>query len=365
MKLILNSALLIFVFCGLAGFSSFALELEYLNQVVLPHEMKLQKSKIGGLSGLFYEPATQKLFAVSDDRGLVNEPRLYEFKIQVSLKDFKVEPQAVIFLSVNESELSHKTTASSSKLFSRVLDLEAISMTPWGDFLLTNEGAMGKKPRVNPQFLSANASGTLMREFEVPKDYLPEPAGMQKKGVPNNLAFEGLAMNPNGKEWLLAMEAPLLQDPKGSVRFLQYDMPEAWVLKPGKEYKYPMPEGRFDPQSVIEFQKGVSELQFVNDHELLVMERLFEITKKGMKFQIQLYQTDLKVIGSNGLLVKKMILDLETLEPKIGKIGNFEGMAWGPLLSDGRQSLILVSDDNFRKDQRTHFLLFAVKTDKK
>jgi hypothetical protein len=46
---------------------------------------------------------------------------------------------------------------------------------------------------------------------------------------------------------------------------------------------------------------------------------------------------------------------------KIGKIDNFEGMTLGPKLSDGRRTLILVSDDNFVREQKTQFLLFAIK----
>ena len=348
-----------------SSFQALALEIEYLNQVVLPNKMAFQKTKIGGLSGLYFDPKTQKLFAVSDDRGFVNEPRIYEFKIQISPKDFKVEPQKVIFLTVNESELSHKTTASPSKLFSRVLDMEAISMTPWGDFLLTNEGDMNKKPRVNPQLFSVNAAGTIMREFDVPKDFLPEPSGEQKKGVQNNLAFEGLAMNPNGKEWIMATEAALLQDPKDQVRFIQYEMPEAWVLKPGKEYRYPMPQGKANPKSLIEFQKGVSEIVYLNDHELLVLERLLDISSDGAKLQIQMFQTDLKQPGPDGVLNKKMVLDFSSLEAKIGHNENYEGMTWGPTLPDGRRSLIVVSDDNFMSEQRTQFLLFAVKVNEK
>ncbi len=346
----------------LVSVSGFALELEYLNQVVLPTKMNFQKSKIGGLSGLVYDSNSQKLFAISDDRGLVNEPRIYQFTVQVSLKDFKVEPEKVIFMTVNESEMSHKTTASSAKLFSKVMDPEAISLTPWGDFLVTNEGDMNKIPRANPQIFTVSATGTIMREYEIPKDFLPEPTGVQKKGVLNNMAFEGLAASPSGKEWMAATEAPLMQDPPDMVRFLQYEMPEAWILKPTKEYKYPLAEKKMDMKTGLELQKGVSEVHYLNDHELLVLERLVQISKQGMDLKVQLYRTDLKAADAKGVLTKTLVLDFGTLEPKIGRIGNFEGMTWGPTLPDGRRTLIFVSDDNFMKSLRTQFLLFAVKT---
>ena len=40
-----------------------------------------------------------------------------------------------------------------------------------------------------------------------------------------------------------------------------------------------------------------------------------------------------------------------------------EGMAFGPKLSHGRRSLILVSDNNFAPAQFTQFLLFSVSDD--
>ena len=54
---------------------------------------------------------------------------------------------------------------------------------------------------------------------------------------------------------------------------------------------------------------------------------------------------------------KKLVLDLATLGIKLD---NLEGMAIGPRLADGSQSLILVSDDNFSDNQFTQFLLFRL-----
>lgn len=336
--------------------SAAATELELLHQAVLPSKMKFKKTTIGGLSGLVLEGQT--LFAISDDRGNVNEPRIYEFKLSITPKEIKVEPENVIFLTVNESSLSHRSTKSKAQIFSKVIDLEGISLAPWGDFLAVNEGDANKKPRVAPQLLNVKKDGTIVREFEVPSDFIPDPGGEQKKGVQNNLAFEGLALNPNNKEWLLATEGPLAQDAsRDFVRFLQYNMPEAWVLKPAKEYRYPL---TVDKSQAFEF-RGISEIHFLDEKKLLVLERSVQLGSQGMKINVQIFETDLTSAGKDNLLSKKKLLDLSDLTEKIGKIENFEGMTLGPKLSDGRRSLILVSDDNFMRNQRTQFLLFAIK----
>jgi hypothetical protein len=53
-----------------------------------------------------------------------------------------------------------------------------------------------------------------------------------------------------------------------------------------------------------------------------------------------------------------------TLLFDLGSLGipldNVEGMTLGPKLPDGRQSLVLVSDNNFAASQSTQFLLFAL-----
>jgi hypothetical protein len=51
------------------------------------------------------------------------------------------------------------------------------------------------------------------------------------------------------------------------------------------------------------------------------------------------------------------VLDLSTLGIYLD---NLEGMALGPRLPDGTQSLLLVSDDNFSNSQLTQFLLFRL-----
>ena len=40
--------------------------------------------------------------------------------------------------------------------------------------------------------------------------------------------------------------------------------------------------------------------------------------------------------------------------------GNMEGMTLGPELSDGHQTLILVSDNNFNPSQVTQFIALAL-----
>ena len=58
-------------------------------------------------------------------------------------------------------------------------------------------------------------------------------------------------------------------------------------------------------------------------------------------------------------VTKRLVIDLaKTAE--VGRVDNIEGMSWGPMLADGKRSLVLVSDNNFNPAQITQFLAFEV-----
>jgi hypothetical protein len=61
---------------------------------------------------------------------------------------------------------------------------------------------------------------------------------------------------------------------------------------------------------------------------------------------------------------KKLLLNFDDVAPRLSsaltRLENFEGMAFGPVVN-GIPTLLIVSDDNFRKTQKTAFLLFGMK----
>ena len=59
---------------------------------------------------------------------------------------------------------------------------------------------------------------------------------------------------------------------------------------------------------------------------------------------------------------KKLLVDFEVdlKGRKDKKVQNFESLSWGPKLSDGRRSLLVMSDNNFSKKEITELVVFAV-----
>ena len=58
-------------------------------------------------------------------------------------------------------------------------------------------------------------------------------------------------------------------------------------------------------------------------------------------------------------MTKTLVADLSTM-PEVRDLDNIEGITFGPKLSDGRQSVVLVTDDNFNPAQVTQFYAFAM-----
>ena len=153
---------------------------------------------------------------------------------------------------------------------------------------------------------------------------------------------------------------------------------------PSRILRYNLQTGRLDREYLYETDpifeppipstqfavNGIVELLPFNNELMLSMERSFSVGVPGTGNEIKLYSVALpgatNVLGTPSLAgklgsirpaQKTLLLDLGTLGIPLD---NVEGMTWGPKLPDGRQSLVMVSDNNFAASQFTQFLLFAV-----
>jgi len=114
---------------------------------------------------------------------------------------------------------------------------------------------------------------------------------------------------------------------------------------------------------------GLTELLSIRKNSFLALERAF-IAGTGnhlriVETQITPETTDVSqrdsLIGTDYTpMTRKVILDIPPHYQGLD-IDNIEGMTWGKTLSNGNQTLILVSDNNFSKYQVTQFLAFEVK----
>jgi hypothetical protein len=195
----------------------------------------------------------------------------------------------------------------------------------------------------------------------------------QKVGSRNNLTFEGMTFARDGQSLWVAMEGPIWQD--GSVptssagamaRITQYSRGGQML----RQVAYPIDAIPGVPASGKFGDNGVTEILAVDDERFLIAERAAVQNAAGQYSNfIRIYEIETSgatdVSGVVSLMsagfqpvTKRLVLDLATLG--LPKLDNIEGMAWGPKLGNGHDSLVLVSDDNFNASQVTQFLAFEV-----
>lgn len=338
----------------LLAWSAQAVSLQYISQAEISADFKYQKTLVGGLSGLVFDKNESRWFTISDDRGQKAEPRIYEFKI-TSTNPLKIEIVDKIILKMDKK---------------KVVDFEALSVLPWGNFLVATEGDNNRKPRVMPELFDIKRKGIFVRTYPAPEEFNPELTGQQKKGIQNNKGFEGLSASPAGDAWLVATEAPLLQEKDSSlIRLIEYRMPEAWVIKPQKQYVVALE--KYQSAQELVMVHGVSEICWYQDNKLWLLERRLKATKEsGISVEAKIFEVKidpkhelslLKKDEAPKPLEKKLLLDLSSVPELKGQLNNFEGMTLGPNLPDGRKLLLLVTDNNFLKEIPTRFVALAIK----
>ncbi|QLE54225.1 phytase [Nostoc sp. TCL26-01] len=337
---------------------------------------------VGGLSGVTYDAANNRYYAISDDRSQIAPARFYTFN---------TNNNGVTFTDVTTlKDVNGNTFPTNS------LDPEGIALTNQGTVFISSEGeANPSAGRVTNPFIKefSLTTGQEVRSLLVPTKFLPvvedtngngtvDAGDTQTSGVRNNLAFESLTITPDQKTLFTATENALFQDgaraslDSGSrSRILQYNLVSG---QPEKEYLYNTDTiaGTPDPATGFSDNGLVDLLAIDNRGTLLALERSFV---QGLGNTIKIYEvslqgaTDISTINSLDSLSaaefaaiqpaqKRLLLNLNDLNLPNSDgnhptgLDNVEGLALGPKLADGRQSILLVSDNNFSQTQFTQIL---------
>lgn len=338
--------------------------LEFLGQAQFNTGLTFEDTQVGGLSGITYDSSKKVYYSISDDRSQFDPARFYT--LSINLSDGSLQDGDVIFQDVTTllNEDGEPFPALS-------LDPEGIALTQNNTLFISSEGDVSQlvAPFVN-QF---SLQGQELQELPVPDNFLPTADATS--GILNNLAFESLTITPNGQYLFTATENALIQD--GAVAALEAGSPSRIVkynLLTGEveqEFVYvtdsvaaePIPSDGFSTNGLVDL------LAIDNNGTLLALERSFSV---GVGNTIKLYQVQTQgaldvssVDAFDGLEIdpsvdKRLLLDFADLGIPLD---NIEGMTFGPKLADGRQSLVVVSDNNFNATQFTQVLAFGVDLD--
>ncbi len=335
--------------------------LSFVGRTVLPRGLAFEGTRVGGLSGLAWDDNSRCFWAISDDRGKHGPVRAYRLRIDLgavgTTKDLSA-PAVTIDGILALTDAKGKPFAPAS------IDTEGLAIVP-GGFLVSTEPIARKG--IPASIGEHGPDGRLRRELPLPSHH----RSATDHGLRDNLGFEGLATTRDGRYLFAGTENALVQDgPVAGVgtaspsRILRFDLEKKG---PPSEFVYVVDAVSPAPAATKTFSvNGLSDLLPLDENRLLVLERQFV---DGVGNAAHIYEVSLdgasdvsaldSLEGASFVPAKKtLLLDLsQTGIP----LENFEGMAFGPPLPDGRGTLVLVSDDNFNPAQEAPtFLVFAV-----
>lgn len=203
---------------------------------------------------------------------------------------------------------------------------------------------------------------------------LPPHFAMQ---APGNKGMESLTLSPSGRFLFTANEAALTIDgptptkTRGTaIRILKRDLTTGTDI----ELAY-----RTEPLGAggASGDMGVSELAALDDDMLLVLERGFQADYGNT---VRIFRVDLRtgahvettpaLNDATPVLTKTLVVDIGTLPPGNAThpgpqpnpiLDNYEALALGPTLPDGRRLLFVTSDDNASATQVPRVLVLAIR----
>lgn len=332
-------------------------ELELIGRYELPHGLKLRGVAFGGISAIDYDADKQLFLAISDDRGRRGPPRFYVLGLDLSEQGVRGLDVVDVKPILGEDD---------APLAVGAVDPEALRLGPGGVIYWAQEGGAGA-----PSVGVMGMDGRQIAAFDIPPYYTPgKTADDAPTGARDNLGFEALTVGPKG-EVVVGMEQALKQDgPKADVA--QGSLSRILVLSPQEgravaEHLYPVGPVTARPIPPDGFRtNGLVELLARPEGGFYALERAFVAGQGGAA---AIYKTSFEgasnVLGAaslDGLApepMKKELLYSLVPRPDLPVVDNLEGMSFGPEIG-GRRTLVLISDDNFRSEQATQILLFAI-----
>lgn len=337
-------------------------------------------NRFGGISAIEYTGRGNRYFALSDrgpDDGATGYLcRFHQLDVHVDTdSDTPVKVRIVCSTMLSDSEdrpfsgmstAYHPTAGCAGRL-----DPEGCRRGPNGDLFISDE--------YGPLLIQFSSEGRELSRLPLPRHLLVKHPGPSKKqenakndtGRASNKGMEGLAISQDGRVLTGAMQSVLLQDglrtrrgkPVGThCRIVQLDRVASRV----SEFVYELDAP----------DNGVNELLACQNGQFLVIERDGNSGpdarfKKIMKIST-VHATDVSQIdrlppttlpSDIAPVAKTEFIDF--LNPQFGLTAEelpekLEGLTWGPVLDDGRLTLLVASDNDFEQQAPSLIYVFAV-----
>ncbi len=305
-------------------------QLAFVGAAMFPTGFQFESTTVGGLSGISYDPDRQLYYVVTDDK---SDARFYTMRIA---------------MTGNATDAEFVGTERLQNVTGRA-DPEDIAFDRQRQQLYWS--SEGDKPWIRV----AGLDGSYRGEFALPTTLAPR----------FNAGLEGLTVTPSGKSLFAAMEHPGSDDgepPTESAgalaRITQFDLASRRAVA---QYAYPL-----DPITAPSGDAtGLTALVAVDEDTFLTVERSHGTTNVARVYRAEVSGA-VNVLDRQSLrddppvpMSKTLMADLSTTAG-VPELDNLEGITLGPRLPGGRQSVVLVSDNNFNPRQVTQILVFEM-----
>lgn len=347
----------------LAASPASGLSLEFRGVAELPPELTVDGLRVGGLSGAAYDPDTDVYYAISDDH---ENARFHTLRID--LGDGRLDPGDVTALSAVRLRDLDGTPFGPGEV-----DAEGIARLSDGTLMIGTEPTRNGLPA---EIRGVDAGGRHLSDLPTDRNRY-DPRLRPRRGARRSGGYESLALSADGRSLLAAFEQPLKQDvpdydPRvpAPVRVKTYDLASRRKIA---EVVYLVGPLTISPEPPGGWAvRGLNDLLPLGANRFLSLEReaaqgrtdgtrtrpveLFEAVGDGA--------TDVRgtdaLSGRERPMTKRALLHLDRLRREHGleRIGSHEALVLGPRLPDGRESLILIEDNDFARP--TQILLFAL-----
>lgn len=335
------------------------LQLHFLNEYIVKDSLLIDNTIIGGISGIDF--SNNQYYMVVDD---AKNPRILLGNIQIEKDSIK----AINFKRVIEIDTTSKFYKDNA------LDLESIFITSDNKINLVSEGAIhyGK----NPTIFTVDSVGFFKEKINTPAYFNANSKAKPK----HNAAFESSSKSIDKKGFWAAMEAPLKADgeeptfhkTQSPIRITYFDNQ---TKKATKQFAYQLEKIDKPAKGKVNLNGVTAILEYQKNH-FFIVERIYQSGYGTLGNTIRIFKATIKEESTNTLevqslkeeayipLKKELLFDFESIQEQLTDsiIDNIEGITFGPRLSNGNRSLILVSDDNFQVygKQLNQFLLLEI-----
>lgn len=337
-------------------------------------------NQFGGVSAIDWIPGTSRYLVASDrgpkDGAVEFQCRWHEVEIVIngeSGNPVTARPVSTMLLRDDRRRVlsgSSAALAAGETLGAR-FDPEGLRIGGNGMVWISDE--------YGPRLAAFDAAGVLTRELALPAGFRVGFSSADAKfedahnlrGRRANRGMEGLALTPDGRHLVGLMQSALLQDARRD----EAGKPVGWNTRVIR----------------INLETGAQE-QFVHRlageshklHEILAIDsdRFLVIEQDGLGGEAAAYKKVVALdlgaatpVDAESRLSTEELPDsirpagradfLDLLAPRHGLAGpampeKIEGLCWGPRLADGRRTLVVATDNDFRAEQDSMFFVFSV-----